>query len=69
MKKITEVWQKVVAYFKDVYREMRHVIWPSRQETIQHAMVVVVFSIAVALFLAGLDIIFNRGFEQLLKIQ
>ncbi len=35
--------------------EIRKVVWPTRQETVQTTMIVVVFVLVVALFLWGLD--------------
>ncbi|MEP4147258.1 MAG: preprotein translocase subunit SecE [Halioglobus sp.] len=35
--------------------EIRKVVWPSRQETVQTTMIVVVFVVLVALMLWGLD--------------
>jgi preprotein translocase subunit SecE len=39
--------------------EIRKVVWPTRQETIQTTMIVVVFVILVALLLWGLDSFFG----------
>ncbi len=35
--------------------EIRKVVWPTRQETVQTTLIVVVFVVLVALFLWGLD--------------
>ncbi len=35
--------------------EIRKVVWPTRQETVQTTMIVVLFVLVVALFLWGLD--------------
>ena len=39
--------------------EIRKVVWPTRQETVQTTMIVVVFVILVALLLWGLDAFFG----------
>ena len=43
------------ALVKGSRTEIRKVVWPTRQETVQTTMIVVVFVLAVALLLWGLD--------------
>ena len=43
------------ALTKDSRTEIRKVVWPTRQETVQTTMIVVAFVIVVALILWGLD--------------
>ena len=43
------------ALVKGSRNEIRKVVWPTRQETVQTTMIVVVFVILVALMLWGLD--------------
>jgi preprotein translocase subunit SecE len=43
------------ALVKGARTEIRKVVWPTRQETVQTTMIVVVFVLLVALFLWGLD--------------
>ncbi len=40
--------------------EVKKVNWPSREETIKYTLVVIGSSLAVAVFLGGLDFIFAR---------
>ena len=46
-------------YFKEVRAEMRHVSWPSREQTIIYTIVVVAVSLVTALYLGALDYIFG----------
>lgn len=46
-----------VTFFKQVRVEMAKVIWPTRQETIKLTLVVIGVSIAIGLYIGGLDII------------
>jgi len=69
MEKIVALKGSIIAYLRDVRDELKHVVWPSRAEIIRHTAAVVVFSAVVALLLAGLDLGFNRGIEELLKIK
>jgi preprotein translocase subunit SecE len=52
--------QKIVNFLKEVQLEVKKVNWPTREETLKYTFIVIVFSAFVALFLGGLDIIFNN---------
>lgn len=54
------------AWFREVLLELRKVQWPTRQETINLTLVVIVVSLALGLFLGGLDSLFNWIIEQTL---
>jgi preprotein translocase subunit SecE len=45
-------------YFKEVRGEMKHVSWPTRNQTIVYTIMVIGVSIAVAIYLGLLDYIF-----------
>jgi preprotein translocase subunit SecE len=53
-------------WFRDVVRELRMVTWPTRQETINLTMVVVVVALVLGLFLGGVDYVFNWVIEHTL---
>lgn len=44
---------------KDAFVEMRKVVWPTRQETLQTTLIVLVFVVIVALILFFMDWILN----------
>jgi preprotein translocase subunit SecE len=46
---------KVQAFVEDVRREMGKVTWPTQNELVDQTIVVVVFSIILALFIFGVD--------------
>lgn len=54
----------VKGFYQDVMREMKHVNWPTRQETTRLTGVVLALCVALVLVLYGLSI----AFEVLLKI-
>lgn len=60
---------RFVTYIKDSLYELKRVVWPTRKQAVTHSIVVVVMSIAVAAFLAGLDIVFSAGIQKLLQIK
>ncbi|KKQ67805.1 MAG: preprotein translocase subunit SecE [Candidatus Nealsonbacteria bacterium RIFCSPLOWO2_12_FULL_39_31] len=57
--RIGDIPNKIVDFFKEVGLEIKKVNWPSRQETIKYTLIVIGVSLAVALFLGGLDIVFQ----------
>jgi len=54
-------------FFNEVKSELGKVTWPTKQQVIKLTLVVVVISIIVGLFLGGLDFIFTKGMELLIK--
>jgi preprotein translocase subunit SecE len=54
---------KLTIFFKEARSELMKVNWPTKQQTINYTLAVIGISIAVALFLGGLD----WFFEYLLK--
>jgi preprotein translocase subunit SecE len=45
-------------FFSEVGAELSKVTWPTREETIRLTAAVIVISLAVGLFVGGLDILF-----------
>ena len=58
---------KIGEYLKDTRGELKHVIWPSRKQTLFFTLIVIVLSIAVAYFLGLFDFLFSRGIGMLLN--
>ena len=56
---------KIVIFLKEVRLEMKKVNWPTRQETIRKTLIVIGISVAVAIFLGGLDFIFTTLLNKL----
>lgn len=59
----------LISYFKGAWEELKKVIWPTRNEIIQHTLVVVGLSIFLAAFLGVADFLLNLGLEKLLFYQ
>ncbi|HXK40706.1 MAG TPA: preprotein translocase subunit SecE [Candidatus Paceibacterota bacterium] len=51
--------EKVTRFLKEVRHELAKVTWPTKGQVIQYTVVVVVISLAVAVFLGVLDIVFE----------
>ena len=57
-----------VKYFRESKEELEKVSWPSRKDTTRYAIMVIVISVAFAIYFGALDWIFNRGLEALIKL-
>jgi len=56
---IQNIPTKIITFLKEVRLEMKKVNWPSREQTIRYTLIVIGVSAAVAIYLGGLDFIFN----------
>jgi len=54
---------KLVNYLKESKVELKKVIWPTKQQTRNHTLLVIGVSLAVALFLGAVDFILNKVLE------
>ncbi|HEV8633421.1 MAG TPA: preprotein translocase subunit SecE [Chloroflexota bacterium] len=53
-------------FFRDIRSELRKVVWPTREHAINLTMIVCAVSVAVGVFLGGLDLLFAELFKVLL---
>ena len=53
-------------YIKETAAELKHVSWPSRQQTLAFTIIVIVISLVTALFLSLFDRAFTAGVEHFL---
>ena len=59
--------QKLVQYIKDSKSELKKVAWPTRKQTINHTLLVIGFSIAMAIFLGVIDFGLSKVIETIVK--
>ncbi|HNU81412.1 MAG TPA: preprotein translocase subunit SecE [bacterium] len=57
---------KISRYFQESLEEMKKVTWPTKKETYNYTVLVIVISLAVAAFLGILDYGFNLGLKELI---
>lgn len=50
---------RLIRYFRGARAEMRKVTWPTREEALNLTVIVLVVTVLMALFLWGLDVIFD----------
>jgi len=58
---------KITEYFKETKTELKHVIWPSRSQTIYYTFFVIILSVVVAYYLGVFDFLFSKGLELLIN--
>ncbi len=58
---------KLATYLKGANEELRKVVWPTKDETIQATIVVIAMSIGLAAFFWVLDLIFTKALSYLIK--
>ena len=59
--------QQVISFLRETQAELAKVIWPTRNETIRLTIIVLVVSIAVGVFVGGLDFMFTNLMNILIK--
>lgn len=57
---------KITEYFKETKAELKHVIWPTRSQTMYYTLFVIILSVVIAYYLGIFDFIFSKGLELLL---
>jgi len=50
---------KLTTFLKEARVELKKVTWPTREETIRNTAAVILISIVIAVFLGGLDYVFQ----------
>jgi preprotein translocase subunit SecE len=61
---IKTVFLRIGRYFRDVYRELRRVTWPTKKDLISYSTVVIVFIAIMAVIILLMDL----GLDALLKL-
>ena len=54
---------KIIRFFKECMAELKKVGWPARDDVFSSVKVVLISTVAVALFLGLLDMLFTTGFN------
>ncbi len=54
-------------YLKEVKTEMSHVSFPTRRQGMLYTVLVIVFSLGVAVFLGFFDFLFKTGVQKILN--
>lgn len=57
---------KFVEYLKETKTELRHVIWPSKNQTFYYTLIVIILSVVIAYYLGIFDFIFSKGLQKII---
>ena len=63
---VTNIGRRALGFFKDARVEVRKVVWPTRQETLQTTFMVMIMVFIVALMLWAVDSALGWGVRSLL---
>jgi len=55
---------KIATFLKEVKLEVKKVNWPTRRQTTRYTLIVLGISLAIAIFLGGLDFLFTTLLEK-----
>ena len=56
-----------IKFLQETFTELKLVIWPSRNEVLRLTLIVITISVAVGLYIGGLDLMFTKLMETILK--
>ena len=58
---------KIKEYFEETKTELKHVNWPTKNQTLLYTLIVVALSGLIAYFLGIFDFIFSKGLEKIIS--
>lgn len=56
-----------IIFLRQTQDELKKVVWPTRQEVVRLTAVVILVSLIVGMFLGGLDFVFTKVMEIVVK--
>jgi preprotein translocase subunit SecE len=68
IQKVTQSFEQITQFFREVKVELQKVTFPTRQETIGSTMVVLVLTVIMAVYLGFSDWALARIVQMLLKV-
>lgn len=60
------MFKKAINYFKESREELGKVVWPTKKQTIEMTIAVVVIVVIVGTYLGGLDFLLNKAMSLLI---
>lgn len=58
---------KITEYFKETKTELKHVIWPTKKQTIFYTLIVIILSVLIAYLLGIFDFVFLQGLQKIIS--
>lgn len=59
--------KKIFQFFKESYQELSKVVWPTRKETIEMTVAVLIITVVIGFYLGGVDYLLTKALTFLLK--
>jgi preprotein translocase subunit SecE len=59
---------KITEYLQETKTELKHVIWPSRSQTLYYTLIVIILSVVIAYYLGIWDFIFSQGLQKIIGV-
>lgn len=59
---------KITEYFKETKTELKHVIWPSKSQTMYYTLIVILLSVLIAYYLGIFDFIFSLLLQKIIAL-
>src|SRR5262245_14277130 len=56
-----------IGFLRETQDELKKVVWPTRQEVIRLTVVVIAISVVIGLYIGGLDLVFSKLVELVIK--
>jgi preprotein translocase subunit SecE len=57
---------KITEYLEETKTELKHVIWPSRNQTLYYTLIVILLSVVISYYLGIFDFIFSQGLQKII---
>jgi len=61
--KKASLFARIAKFIREVWAELRKVIWPTRKQMVTYTTVVLIFMIFMVALVAGLDLVFLKGMD------
>lgn len=61
------IFKAIWSYFKESAQELSKVTWPTKKQTIEMAIAVIVVVVLVGFYLGGLDFLLTKGMTWLIS--
>jgi len=57
---------KITEYLNETKTELKHVIWPSKNQTLYYTVIVIILSVVISYYLGIWDFIFAQGLQKII---
>lgn len=62
------IFKRIGKFFTDLVSEMKKIVWPSKKQTLNNTLAVLVIVVVAALVIVGMDIVFAKVLELLISL-